>query len=145
MAVALAALLPGSASAAGDPPHKPPTTGPDLTKPWIMEDVSDAVGRAKVGPLKPRGAVAPLRAKAAIGTSGAAVANPALKRELMGFAKADSLSDPSVGFHTWNFGLLSDVAYFGLHVNSGDGHIVNDSGLQVWQSSVASDLINTAH
>jgi hypothetical protein len=145
LAIALAALLPASANAAGDAPHKPPATGPDLTKPWIMEDTSDAVAKAKVGPLKPRGAVAPLRKRAAASPAGAAVSNPGLKRELMGFARADTLSDPSVGFHTWNFSLLSEVAYFGLHVNAGDGHIVNDSGLQVWQSSVASDLINTAH
>jgi len=91
--------------------------------------------------------VAPIRARAASGAAGSAAAPvaPTLEREVLGFAKADSLNDPAVGFRTWNFSLLSDVAYFGIHVNP-DGTLVNtDSGWSVWQSSVASDLINTAH
>lgn len=143
MAAAFAALLPGSASAAGDQRPTAPAGGHDVTKPWIMQQASDEVSTARVGPLQPRGQVAPLRTRAAAGA--ASVANPALKREVLGFARADSLNDPGVGFRTWNFGLLSDVAYFGIHVNP-DGTLVNnDSGWQVWQSSVASDLINTAH
>src|SRR5712691_1953550 len=47
-----------------------------------------------------------------------AVAGPgAPQREVFGFALASSLSDPTVGYPSWNFSLLSTVAYFGLHVN----------------------------
>jgi hypothetical protein len=107
-----------------------------------MAQVAGEVASARVGPLQPRGAVAPIQRRAA-GT--AAVATSALKREVMGFAKADSLGDPGVGYTTWNFGLLSDVAYFGIHVNADGTLVQNDSGWSVWQSSTASGLINAAH
>ncbi len=36
------------------------------------------------------------------------------QREVFGFALASSLSDPTVGYPTWDFSLLSTVAFFGL-------------------------------
>ncbi len=42
--------------------------------------------------------------------------NPRLFREVFGFAFASSLGDPTIGYPTWNFALLSTVAYFGVHV-----------------------------
>ncbi|HYW25580.1 MAG TPA: glycosyl hydrolase family 18 protein [Terriglobales bacterium] len=145
LAVTLALLLPGTASASGDAKPAPPTGGHDVTKPWITSQVSDQVAAASVGPQQPRGSVIPLRPKTRAATAGsAAPASPVLNREVMGFASATSLDDANVGFRTWNFGLLSDVAYFGIHVNT-DGSLVNDSGLQVWQSATASNLINAAH
>jgi spore germination protein len=69
-----------------------------------------------------------------------------MTREVFGFANAGALGDPSVGYTTWNFSLLSTVAYFGLHVNPTDGSLVtNDTGWNVWHSSTASGLINAAH
>ena len=52
-------------------------------------------------------------------------------REIFGFALASSLSDPTVGYTSWNFDLLSTVAYFGLHVDT-TGHFANDNGWSVW-------------
>ena len=71
-------------------------------------------------------------------------ASTQLRREVFGFALASSLSDPTMGYTSWNFSLLSTVAFFGLHVNW-DGTIVSDSGLSVWNSSTISGLLSTAH
>jgi spore germination protein YaaH len=65
-------------------------------------------------------------------------------REVFGFALAGSLGDPTVGYPSWDFSLLSTVAFFGLHVNW-DGTIVSDSGLNVWNSSTLNGLLSTAH
>src|SRR6266581_2044871 len=78
-------------------------------------------------------------------TSVAAVAaTPALHREVFGFALASSLSDPTIGYPSWNFTFLSTVAFFGLHVN-GDGTFANDSGMSVWNSSQLTSLVSVAH
>jgi len=66
------------------------------------------------------------------------------QREVFGFALASSLSDPTVGYPSWNFSVLSTVAFFGLHVN-GDGTFANDSGMSVWNSSQLTSLVSTAH
>src|SRR2546430_7031363 len=39
-------------------------------------------------------------------------ATPSLKREVFGFGLASSLNDPVIGYPSWNFSLLSTVAYF---------------------------------
>ena len=65
-------------------------------------------------------------------------------REVFGYALASSLADPTFGYPSWNFSLLSTVAFFGVHVNS-NGSLVNDSGLQTWNSSAGTNFINTAH
>lgn len=67
-----------------------------------------------------------------------------LRREVFGFALASSLADPTFGYPTWNFSLLSTVAFFGLHVN-GNGDIVGDAGWNVWNSSALKGLLSTAH
>ena len=41
-----------------------------------------------------------------------APSNARLFREVFGFALASSLSDPTLGYPTWNFSLLSTVAFF---------------------------------
>jgi spore germination protein YaaH len=63
---------------------------------------------------------------------------------VFGFALASSLSDPTVGYPSWNFSLLSTVAFFGLHINW-DGTIVSDQGWSVWNSSSLTGLVTTAH
>jgi spore germination protein YaaH len=68
----------------------------------------------------------------------------ALTREIFGFALASSLSDPTVGYPSWDFTLLSTVAFFGLHI-ADDGSIASDSGLTVWNSSQLTSLVTTAH
>jgi len=66
-----------------------------------------------------------------------------LQREVFSFALASSLSDPTVGYTSWDFSLLSTVAFFGLHFND-DGTIASDSGLNVWNSSALTNLLNAA-
>jgi hypothetical protein len=140
-AIAFVALMPGTASAAsGDRPAPPPGRH-DTTQPWIMRQVADQVASAHVGGLAPRTPVAPIRPRTA---SPRAATGPALKREVMGFASAGSLGDPTVGFTSWNFNDLTDVAYFGLTVNP-DGSLANDNAMNIWQSQTASNFINAAH
>jgi spore germination protein YaaH len=74
------------------------------------------------------------------------VSNTRLFREVFGFAFASSLGDPTIGYPSWNFSLLSTVAYFGVHVDwSGD--FSNDSGLQIWNdpNGPVPGFIQTAH
>ncbi len=69
---------------------------------------------------------------------------PHISREVFGFALASSLADPTIGYRSWNFDLLSTVAFFGLHVNSA-GQFVADSGRTMWNSSNLTNLVSTAH
>ena len=65
-------------------------------------------------------------------------------REVFGFALASSLADPTIGYPSWNFDMLSTVAFFGVHVDTA-GHFVGDGGWNVWNSSTLSTLVATAH
>ena len=77
--------------------------------------------------------------------TGVAAATPsAPNREVFGFALASSLSDSTVGYPSWNFSLLSTVAFFGVHVQD-DGTFASDSGATVWNSSQLTSLVSTAH
>jgi spore germination protein YaaH len=67
-----------------------------------------------------------------------------LSKEVFGFALGSSLSDPTVGYPSWNFDMLSTVAYFGLHV-LWDGTFQKDAGLAVWNSSQLTSLVQVAH
>ena len=96
----------------------------------------------------PRGAAerpATLEAPASAPRAAAVGSGPRhLSREVFGFALGSSLSDPTVGYPSWNFDLLSTVAYFGLHV-LWDGSFQNDAGLSVWNSSQLTSLVQVAH
>jgi spore germination protein YaaH len=65
-------------------------------------------------------------------------------REVFGYALASSLSDPTVGYPSWNFGLLSTVAFFGVHVGTA-GQFAADNGWTVWNSSALTNLVSIAH
>jgi spore germination protein YaaH len=108
---------------------------PDATHPWVMQQAATKVATARTGTLQPF--TAPPRLPAIGGGAG-------LKREVFGFALASSLSDPTVGYPTWDFSLLSTVAFFGLHVQD-NGTFAADSGAAVWNSSQLSGLLTTAH
>src|SRR5690242_21292668 len=59
----------------------------------------------------------------------------ALRREVLGFADDYNIGDPTVGWRSWNFSLLSSVVYFALHVNSGDGSLIKtDSGWNIFHN-----------
>ncbi len=126
----LLAFLPGNAAAV-------PTqaSSSDPTHPMVMQDAAGSMARANVGALAPFSAPAP---QAAVGGAGGP------QREIFGFALASSLADPSVGYPTWDFSLLTTVAFFGLHVQD-DGSFAADSGAAVWNSSQLSGLLSTAH
>ena len=65
-------------------------------------------------------------------------------REVFGFALASSLTDSSIGYPSWNFDLLSTVAFFGLHVDTA-GRFVADAGWSTWNSSGLTNLVSLAH
>ena len=65
-------------------------------------------------------------------------------REVFGFALSGTLADPSVGYPSWNFSMLSTVAFFGIHVNW-NGTLVADSDWSVWNSTALTGLLATAH
>jgi len=101
-----------------------------------------ALGVLTVG-MPPALAAAPKQALPAAQRT-AAVGTGNLSREVFGFALGSSLSDPTFGYPSWNFNLLTTVAYFGLHV-LWNGTFQNDAGLSVWNSSQLTNLVNRAH
>jgi spore germination protein YaaH len=68
----------------------------------------------------------------------------ALRREVFGYATAGSLGNPTIGYPSWNFDLLSTVAFFSIKVRY-DGQLIGDSNFAVWDSSTLSGLVSTAH
>jgi spore germination protein YaaH len=131
LSIVLTGFLPAVAAADASPTS--PTS--DATHPVIMQQAASQVGHAKVGSLTPFSPAAP---QAAVGGAGAP------QREIFGFALASSLSDPTVGYPSWNFSLLTTVAFFGLHVQD-DGTFAADSGATVWNSSELTGLVSKAH
>jgi spore germination protein YaaH len=72
--------------------------------------------------------------------------NAILRKEVFGFANDYNLGDPAVGYQSWNFSLLSTVAYFALHVNPTDGGLIgNDTGWYTFHSSTMVAFVATAH
>ena len=76
-----------------------------------------------------------------------AAANSRLRREVFGFVNSSKLGDNAVGYPSWNFSLLSTVAFFRLQVNSGNGYIVPapDAGWNTFHSSTMTNFVSTAH
>ena len=110
----------------------------DGTHPRVMQETADQVAAAAVGPVKPFTAAPRMSARASTTAGGP-------QREVFGFALLSSLADPTIGYPSWNFSLLSTVAVFGLHVNSGDGNFAADSGWTEWNSADMTNLLTTAH
>src|SRR5579864_4701761 len=81
----------------------------------------------------------------AVATPPAAVGGH-LQREVFGFAFGNaSLADPTYGYPSWSFNLLSTVAYFGLDINW-DGTIVQSGAAwSTWNSSTLTNLVSIAH
>src|SRR5213082_1643043 len=132
------ALAPASALAATAVPspagERPPS---------IMKLASDELS-------KPYVASARSATPAASRTAAPAAARP--NREVFGFVQAGALSPNSGrGWNTYDCSLLTTVAYFGLHVNSGEGNVVQnangktETGWGVWNSKGVGDMNNTAH
>ena len=75
------------------------------------------------------------------------LANAHLRREVFGFVNYFNLGDPNLGYPSWNFSLLSTVAYFAIHVNSGNGHLVyNDAAANTFlYSPTFANFVSAAH
>src|SRR5436309_4549250 len=99
-----------------------------------------APGAPPVSAAAPPAVAAQLQPALSIAT--AAVSRP--HREVFGFALASSLADPTIGYPSWNFDLLTTVAYFGLHVNS-NGQFASDNGWTTWNSGSGTSLVSIAH
>ncbi len=75
-----------------------------------------------------------------------AALNPGPQRQVFGFVNASNLGNPNVGYTQWNMRLLTTVAFFALHVNSGDGNLVTtDTGWAVFHSATMTNFVNAAH
>lgn len=76
-----------------------------------------------------------------------AVSGSRPQREVFGFVNAVNLGDPNVGYPSWDLSLLTTVAFFGLHVNSGDGQpvTINDTAWNVFHSATMTNFVNAAH
>jgi spore germination protein YaaH len=66
-------------------------------------------------------------------------------REVFGFVTAATIGYGDIGYTTWDFSMLTTVAYFGLHVNW-DGNILhNNAWWTIWNSSTVTNLVQAAH
>jgi len=119
-----AAVLSGATAAPVAPQARDQVAGSSAAAP-IAHSVSSNV------PQRPR---AQIRAISTLSPS----------KEIFGFATAASLADPTVGYPSWNFNLLSTVAFFAIHVNY-KGILIADSTWTVWDSSTLTGLVTTAH
>jgi spore germination protein YaaH len=101
---------------------------------------------AAVVPALPVSAAAPERVASAAARSSTLPANARLRREVFGFVNAANLGNPNVGYPSWDMTLLSTVAFFGLHINSGNGFIVpTDTAWNVFHSTTMSNFVTAAH
>src|SRR2546425_357845 len=109
----------------------------DLVQPHIMRELSADEAKAPTTVLLPPSPtpVVPLAPRTPNGP----------QREVFGFVQASVMGDAGVGYPSWDFSMLTTVAYFGVHVNW-DGHLVtNDNGWYWWNSGTLTNLVNAAH
>jgi spore germination protein YaaH len=78
------------------------------------------------------------------GSGSAASAAGRPTREVFGFATSGSLGDPNYGYPSWNFNLLSTVAFFSLHAYY-NGNLVSDADWTMFNSSTFSNMVSLAH
>ena len=135
---ALAAMVCSGLSPAPAYAARGPVSAIDMTHPLItrLEAAAQATGtmQATVDPTPSPTPTIPLT-----------TLNPGPQREVFGFVSAGVIADPVVGYPSWDFSMLSTVAYFAEHVNW-DGNIVQSGvGWAVWNSSTRVALINRAH
>src|SRR6266481_1940897 len=97
LVISVFALAPVNTGAAG-------SSQPEPAHPSVMQQAAGQVAGAKTGSLKPFTVAAALSVAPATTTTGPT-------REIFGFALAGSLNDVTVGDPTWNFSLLSTVAF----------------------------------
>jgi spore germination protein YaaH len=139
--VALAPLAPVQSSprAAANQPGKT-----ELTRPRIMSMAAEQAATSPAAASKVAGAFASGPQPASVPLATGVSSRP--RKEVLGFVNAVNLGSPTVGYPSWNLGLLTTVAFFALAVNSGDGAIVRSgTGWNVWTSQTLVNFVNTAH
>lgn len=133
-------------------PSRPaPQKGADAARPVVTQAAAQQLAQQPKRPAGARGSVIPLESRPAAvhpANSAQTAVQPAaatLPRAVFGYVNASAVGDPVVGYQSWNWSLLSTVAYFDLTVNN-DGTIVQSgAGWNVWHSSVGSSFLNAAH
>lgn len=116
----------------------------DPVLPKIMRQAAAQAAAPPSRELAPFQPVPKLSPRSSVRAGAPAFQGPS--REVFGFVNAVNIADPQVGYPSWNFGLLTTVAFFGLHVNSQDGSLVtSDTGWAKWNSSDFSNLVAAAH
>src|SRR6202521_5887754 len=144
LAVGATAIVIGCASVVGFSP--PAQAAPirssylDQTHPRVMDFAADLAARPATSAQLAAAQLSPLT----VLPRSVSASHP--QREIFGFVNAGNLGSPTVGYPSWDFSLLTTVAFFGLHVNSGDGHLVStDQAWNVYHSSTMTNFVNAAH
>jgi hypothetical protein len=136
----LAVLLVGLGMIPGGAAHTPSHISPPAMRQSGATSISQPadVSGARTGQLGPFTMPIPLQPR----TLGSGSPGSPTK-EVFGFATGASLADPTFGYPSWNFNLLSTVAYFALQ-DKWNG-VIGGPGWFVWNSSVLTGLVNAAH
>ena len=115
------------------PPAAALASAPDLGDSVRPRAMKAAAAADLLGPAR-----TPLVSAQPAAVTGPQVAShPQVRRHVFGYVNAGNLTDASVGYTTWHLADLTEVAYFGIHVNS-DGSLAsatNDSGRRQWDDS----------
>jgi len=123
----------------------PATQGDPAVGPHARQDAEHASVPLALAPA--HGSITP---RAQVKAAPSAVAGPStpsvaasnkLFREVFGFAPYWQLSRNA----SWNYSLLSTVAYFGLTANNDGTFNTSDSGWTGWNSQALTDTFNRAH
>lgn len=110
------------------------------------QDVARPAAMARAAALAAVPPAAPIPRAKTTNVVPLAAANTPLQREVFGFVNAGNLGDPTVGYPSWDLGLLTTVAFFGLPVKPGDGSIdTSSTGWQVLFSQTMTNFVNAAH
>src|SRR5690349_8230298 len=83
-------------------PSPSPAPGPDQTQPSAPTDNTPTYAAGQASP-------------SAQSTPGVTTSAVRPTREIFGFATSASLGNPTFGYPSWNFDLLSTVSFFALH------------------------------
>jgi spore germination protein YaaH len=130
--------LPATTRAAGGHPGR---TEP--THPRIMSAAAGQAVRTSTAPTRSPATLSGLQPPTLPPATGV-TSRP--RKEVLGFVNAANLGSSTVGYPSWNLGLLTTVVFFSLAVNSGDGAIVKSgTGWNVWTSPTLTSFVNTAH
>ena len=85
-----------------------------------------------------------LRPSAAVAHQASSPTAGKTSREIFGYAAAGSLGDRTWGYTSWNWSLLTTVAFFAISVAT-DGSIVKNSDWTIWNSALVTAMMSRAH